>query len=162
MPIRNVSPNEADQIAALLRAAYADVAQRFGLTPENCPKHPSNVQPESIIEAMAHGTRYFALEAENKTIGCVALEQPQPEVCYLERLAVLPKHRHRKAGKLLVEHIFTEARRLGAERVEIGIIAAHETLKTWYETFGFREIRRAHFPHLPFEVLFMRRNLTPP
>lgn len=158
--IRSAELSDAEQLASLLRTAYAGVAKRFGLTAQNCPKHPSNFQPEWITEAMSRDAHYFVLEDEGKTIGCVALEQPQPEVCYLGRLAVLPEYRHKKAGKMLVDHLFAEARHLGAERVEIGIIAAHETLRAWYESFGFEEIRRASFPHLPFEVLFMRRDLA--
>jgi len=160
MHVRPVLPTEAEPIAALLRSAYADVAQRFGLTSQNCSKHPSNFQAEWVTEALSRGIRYFVLEEAGTLIGCVALEQPQPEVCYLERLAVLPQYRHKQAGKKLVEHIFAEAQQLGADRIEIGIIAEHKTLKAWYESFGFTEIRRASFQHLPFEVMFMRKELV--
>lgn len=159
MFIRPATPNDIPTLSSVIRAAFADVAERFGLTPENCPRHPSNCQPEWISDALAKGTCYFVLEHEGRIIGCVALEQAQTAVCYLERLAVLPEYRKQGAGKTLVEQALMEARRRGAQRVEIGIIAAHESLRAWYASFGFEEIRRASFPHLPFEVLFMRRNL---
>ena len=38
---------------------------------------------------MERGVLYFALEIENKVVGCVACEKASSNVCYLERLAVL-------------------------------------------------------------------------
>jgi hypothetical protein len=37
----------------------------------------------------------------------------------------------------------------------IGIIAAHEILKAWYERLGFVEKETRTFAHLPFDVKYM-------
>jgi GNAT superfamily N-acetyltransferase len=85
----------------------------------------------------------------------VALEKASPDVCYLERLAVLPGHRGRGYGKMLVEHIFDEAASNGSNRLEIGIIAADTRLRNWYGKFGFVLKGTKTFDHLPFVVAFM-------
>ena len=90
-----------------------------------------------------------------------ALEQADPEVCYLERLAVLPAQRRQSFGRALVDHALDMARELGSNQVDIGIIAAQTELKEWYKKKGFVEQRKARFPHLPFEVLFMSKTLAP-
>jgi 3-methyladenine DNA glycosylase AlkD len=87
--------------------------------------------------------------------GCVALEQANPEVCYLERLAVLPNKRRQGFGKALVMHVISAAKILAAHRVDIGIIAEHTELKNWYRGPGFVEGQSKEFPHLPFRVTFM-------
>jgi GNAT superfamily N-acetyltransferase len=153
--IHEATPLEIPKLVEIIRASFQDVAVRFGLTAANCPKHPSNCQATWITSALEKGARYFVLDAEGISCGCVALEQASPEVCYLERLAVLPPQRCRGYGKALVGRVLHEAKELGAQRVDIGIIAEHTELSEWYRKVGFSEQKTATFPHLPFRVLFM-------
>jgi GNAT superfamily N-acetyltransferase len=142
-------------LADTIRKAFQDVAERFGLTRENAPRHPSNCTPEWIQKDMDRGVTYFAIVHESRVAGCVALESANPEVCYLERLAVLPGLRRHGFGKALVQHALSEAEGLGACYVSIGIIAEHTELKDWYERIGFVPGEFRKFPHLPFCVAFM-------
>lgn len=157
--IRQANTADVPRMVGIIRNAFHEVAVRFGLNQNNCPKHPSNCQPDWIEDALAKGVRYFILDSERLSCGCVALEEAGPEVCYLERLAVLPAYQHQGFGRALVVHVLEEARLSGAGQVDIGIIAEHFELKEWYKKIGFIELRRAHFPHLPFEVLFMSQKL---
>jgi len=143
----------------LIRNSFRDIAERFHLSEENCPKHPSNCKPSWIESALQKGAWYFILEKGGVPCGCVALERAQPELCYLERLGVLPQFRRRGFGKALVEHALAEAEAMGAYRVEVGIISAQMELKNWYRGLGFRETGTARFKHLPFEVTFMAKGL---
>ena len=147
-------------LAGAIRRSFADVARRFDLNRENCPKHPSNCETAWVASAMDKGVFYFMMEADGRPCGCVALEPTEEGVCYLERLAVLPEFRGAGRGRALVEHVIQEARSLGAERVEIGIIAAQAELQAWYEKLGFIVSGRRRFDHLPFEVTFMVRSLA--
>ncbi len=153
--IRDAALSDISVIGEIIRCSFMNVAVRFGLTAENCPKHPSNCTTEWIRFALEKGVRYFVLECDEIPCGCVALERATPEVFYLERLAVLPEYRTRGFGRALVEHAFSNAKAAGAHRIEIGIISGQKELKEWYKHIGFTETRRAVFPHLPFEVVFM-------
>jgi len=104
---------------------------------------------------MERGVTYFAIENKNHIIGCVAFERANSEVCYLERLAVLPGYRRRGFGKALVERAVSEAKHLGVNYVSIGIIAEHTELKDWYKRLGFVEGESKEFPLLPFCVTVM-------
>jgi len=142
-------------LAETIRRSFQDVAERFGLTQENAPSHPSNCTVDWIRKDMERGVIYFAIENKNHVVGCVALELANSEVCYLERLAVLPDHRERGFGKALVNHALSEAKLLGVHCVSIGIIAEHTELKNWYKGLGFIEGESKEFPHLPFRVTFI-------
>ena len=157
--IRKANASDIPRMVEIIRNAFSEVAVHFGLTEANCPKHPSYCKTDWIEEALAKGVRYFILDPGGASCGCVALEQAGPEVCYLERLAVLPARQRQGFGRELVEHVLKEARLSGAHQVNIGIIAEHFELKDWYKKIGFVEQRKAHFPHLPFEVLFMSKTL---
>jgi ribosomal protein S18 acetylase RimI-like enzyme len=154
--IREATREDAPLLAAVIRDSFRDVASRFDLTPDNCPTHPSNCVPEWVESATAKGMRYFVLESGGEPVGCVALEQAGPDICRLEWLAVLPKHRRHGFGDALVRHVLHEARRMGAATVKLAIIADHSELKAWYEQRGFAVTGSQRFDHLPFEVAFMQ------
>lgn len=135
------------------------MAERFDLTQENAPRHPSNCTADWIQKDMERGVNYFVIENENVVAECVALELANSEVSYLERLAVLPGQRRRGFGKQLVTHVLSKAKNLGAHSVNIGIIAKQTELKNWYRGIGFVEQESKEFPHLPFSVTFMSYEL---
>ena len=158
--IREASGEDIHLLTALIRESFRDVAVRFDLTPDNCPTHPSFCTPQWVESAMGKGIRFYVIESDGEPCGCVALERHDDQVCYLERLAVLPERRRRGLGRALTEHVFDQARQMGAQRVEIGIISEHTELEDWYRRLGFSVKGTASFDHLPFEVTFMARELT--
>jgi N-acetylglutamate synthase-like GNAT family acetyltransferase len=157
--IRTCDRGDIEILVKTIRESFRTVAERFGLTQENPPRHPSNCTAEWIQQEMDRGVQYFVLESDGIVSGCVALEIASSEVCYLERLAVLPLQRQRGFGKALVEHVLSEAKLLGARHVDIGTIAEDTELKNWYKRLGFIETQTTEFAHLPFRVTFMSRNV---
>jgi diamine N-acetyltransferase len=149
--------NSADKylLSGLIRQSYRNVADRFKLTPANCPKHPSNCTDEWIENDFARGVSYFILEHRGIAAGCAAIERAEADLCYLERLAVLPHERKQGLGSQLIEYAFHTARGLGSKKISIGIIAAQTELRQWYRKFGFVEDETKEFSHLPFRVTFM-------
>jgi len=157
--IREATIEDLEVLASIINGSFRDVAKRFSLTQDNCPKHPSNCTTSWIEADMARGVQYFILSNNGNPIGCVGLERPNNDVCYLERLSVLPEMRGNHFGVNLVQHALSYASSKGARTVSIGIIAEHAELKEWYKSLGFIEVGTKHFAHLPFEVCFMEFNL---
>ena len=153
--IRACTRKDIGVLVETIRRSFQDVAQRFDLTQENAPRHPSNCTKDWIKKDMERGITYFVMENENLVVGCVALEQANADVCYLERLAVLPNQRRHGFGKTLVTHVLSEGKLLGVHRVDIGIIAQQTELKNWYRGIGFVEKESKEFSHLPFCVTLM-------
>jgi len=153
--IRICTKEDAQVLAETIRRSFLDIADRFGLTQDNAPRHPSNCTGDWIREHMQRGLTYFAIEDNSHVVGCVALELVNSETCHLERLAVLPNRRRRGFGKALVEHVLSEAKRLGVNYVSIGIITDHTELRDWYKRLGFIEGESKESPDLPFGVTFM-------
>jgi GNAT superfamily N-acetyltransferase len=158
--IRPAALTDVPVLNDIIRAAFATVARDFNLTPNNCPAHPSNSQPEWVTKAMDRGVSFFLLEEDGRAAGCVALEQAGPDLCYMERLAVPPALRNQGRGLLLVRQALDIAAARGARRVEIATIAGQLDLRHWYEKQGFIMIRTARFDHLPFEVAFLGLDLV--
>lgn len=150
---------DAGPIAEIIKASHTDVARRFDLTKDNCPKHPSNCITEWIEQDMQRGVNYFILNLDDIPVGCVAVEQAAADLCYIERLSVLPKNRHLGYGIRLMNHAFSVSRQMGAVKASIGIIEAFDLLKNWYKKIGFHKKETLTFDHLPFTVLIMEYQL---
>ena len=157
--IRTATPADIPVLASLIREAFRDPATRFGLTPENCPTHPSNCTEQWITGDLARNIIYYILDRNDRAVGCVALEKAVPDHWYLERLAVLPAFQGQGHGTALVRHVVTQAKIGGAKYLSIGIIAGDTALKNWYLKRDFLEGQTRKFDHLPFRVLFMTRAL---
>ncbi|HET6489595.1 MAG TPA: GNAT family N-acetyltransferase [Syntrophales bacterium] len=153
--IRTCTREDVGVLSATIRGSFRDVAERFGLTAENCPRHPSNCTADWIEKDMDRGVTYFVLESEGRVAGCVALELVRPGLCNLERLAVLPDQRRHGFGKALVAHVLSQAGKQGCRDIRIGVIADQDELKDWYRRLGFVETESREFAHLPFLVSFM-------
>jgi N-acetylglutamate synthase-like GNAT family acetyltransferase len=153
--IREANSDDVPVLSGLIRHSFRDVAERFRLTRDNCPKHPSYCTDDWIDTDFARGVTYYILERGGTPVGCVALEKASPDLYYLERLAVLPQYRRNGFGKALVDYVLLEAKAVGAKKLDIGIIAEQSELKLWYQQLGFVEGETKEFEHLPFLVTFM-------
>jgi len=153
--IKEATLNDRELLAMLIRDSFRDVSRRFSLTKDNCPKHPSNCTSSWIESDISRGVQYYILYKDENPIGCVAIEQPGADVCYLERLSVLPEMRGNHFGKRLVQHVLEIAASKGVNKVGIGIIDEQTELKEWYVKLGFVEMQTKKFSHLPFTVCLM-------
>jgi N-acetylglutamate synthase-like GNAT family acetyltransferase len=160
MVIRQANLADVSILLNLLRTSFAGVAERFNLTAENCPKNLAFCTEQRIEDDFERGLKYYILEEAGQPCGCVALEKAGSDVCYLGRLAVLPECRRQGFGKTLVDHVFDGARKIGATRVEIGIISEQIELTKWYAKLGFVQKSTKKFDYLPFVVAFMSAELN--
>jgi len=157
--IRPATREDVPLLVRLIRSAFAEVAARFGITPENAPRHPAHMEPEWIVGRMDKGDHYFILEETGEPVGCVSMELADPDTVILKKLAVLPHARHRGHGKTLVKHILAEAQHVGARRVRLALIADHVELQTWYEQQGFWVTEQKRHAGLAFLVTHMAKDL---
>jgi len=152
---------EIYECARTIRRAFSTVAAEYGLTRETAPTNPAFATDESVGAAAARGALFFGLKEGKALSGCVAIE-PAKEgngAYYVERLAVLPAHRHRGHGRRLVERALEEIRARGGDRALIGIIDSNAVLKRWYEAQGFKETGKKNPPGLPYAVCFMEKRV---
>jgi diamine N-acetyltransferase len=161
MDVRPAREDDDERIAALVRRSCADVAARFALDRANCPSHPSFVTAEGIGRSRVRGTLFVIASEDGRDVGCAGLRFLDGGGHGLEKLAVLPDHRHRGVGGVLVAAIARMAAARGARRLEASIIADHVELESWYRRLGFRPSRLERFPQLPFAVRVLELGLNP-
>jgi len=146
------------ECAGLIRACFAGVAGQFGLTPSNCPSHPAFLKTDKLVKMRAEGARFLGLTVDDRLAGLVSVRLRE-RLCYIEKLCVLPEHRHRGFGKRLMEAAEDYAREHGCQRASIGIIDENKVLKDWYVDMGFRVTDSKRYGRLPFTVCMMEKTL---
>lgn len=73
--------------------------------------------------------------------GCVALRQLDRQICEMKRLYVRPDYRGLGIGRVLVDGVIAEARRIGYERMRLDTIeSSMKDAIELYRRRGFREI----------------------
>lgn len=148
--IYEVDKHELPECLSVIHESFRTVAEEFGLTKENCPKHTSFLPLSYLETQMKWGWHMFALYAGKRMIGYMSLSKESDGVYELHNLAVLPEFRHRGFGKMLLDHAKETVKAMGGSKIKIGIIEESTVLKDWYIANGFVHTGTKKFDHLPF------------
>jgi diamine N-acetyltransferase len=148
--------------AKIIRRSFRTAAEEFGLTRENCPSHPTFMTVRWLRRHSANGARFFGLFEKERQIGFVAVEPSDEGPWWIEKLAVLPGHRHGGNGAKLVDYAIDYVRNCRCEKVKLGMMNEHAVLKDWYLSLGFKEVSLHTYPQLPFTVCMMERDTNTP
>lgn len=145
-----VDREELAECLAVIHQSFRTVADEFGLTRENCPKHTSFLPMEYLETQMGWGWKMYALYAGGKIIGYFSLSEEEDGVYELHNLAVLPEYRHGGFGKQMLTFAKDAVRSFGGKKIKIGILEESTVLKDWYLANGFVHTGTKKFGHLPF------------
>lgn len=150
-------PEKICEVSRVIRESFATVADELGLTAQNCPSHPAFTTDEHVHDLANQGLRFYVLRRGETLAGVVGVRQLNDEAWSVEKLAVLPSHRHAGFGRKLMDHALNVIVEAGGKRAAIAVVDENETLKKWYIAQDFRvtEIRR--YEHLPFSVCYMEK-----
>jgi ribosomal protein S18 acetylase RimI-like enzyme len=153
------SDQELEASINIISSSFVTVAREFNLTEENAPNNAAFIKPDNLLKMREKGILMFGLFDGDAQIGFVALERADSNVFYMERLAVLPEHRHRGCGEAMIDFVCKHVKQAGGSTVAIGIIDHHTVLKDWYQACGFTVIGTKSFMHQPFTTCFLSRTV---
>ena len=154
----NVTPAMLDDCAKVIRESFITVANDFNLTRENAPTNPAFIEGDTLNKMYEKNISMFTVYKSDVQIGFVAIESGLTPY-YMEKLAILPEYRHKGYGIKVMDFVMRFVKSRGGKRVSIGIINENTVLKNWYISYGFRETGTKTYPHLPFTVCFMEKEL---
>ena len=141
---------ELEEALEVIHDSFRTVAEEFGLTRENCPKHTSFI-PLSFLETqMNWGWQMYGFFAGDQMVGYMSVSKESDEEYELHNLAVLPQYRHMGFGRRLLDHAKQTVKENGGSSLKVGMIEESEVLKQWYVENGFRHIGTKKYPHMPF------------
>lgn len=153
--IKRIELEDINDCFDVIRSSFKTVADEFHLTKENCPTHTSFISKEKLMDQFHAGRPMYGYFAGNKLAGYFSLDKNSDSTLELNNLAVLPEYRHKGIGEELLQYARSEARKMNADKITIGIMEENTILKDWYTKFGFIHKGTRKFEHLPFTVGFM-------
>lgn len=103
------------------------------------------------------GRLYLAF-SDDKIVGCIALRSINSEECEMKRLYVRPKYRKEGIGRILVEKIISEARKIGYQKMVLDTLEKMNSAIKIYKTFGFEDYRPYCF-NPEKDAVFMKLDL---
>jgi ribosomal protein S18 acetylase RimI-like enzyme len=162
MDIKKVNLNDdLSAVINVLNKAHGTVAQEYNFTKESNPSNSAFINQETLKEEMGRGIDVFFLSVNNAMVGCIAIEKSKraDDIFYIEKVSVLPEHRHYGYGVVLMDFATDRIKSLKGKTISIGLIDSNTPLKNWYTTLGYTETGFKDFDHLPFRVCFMAKEL---
>jgi GNAT superfamily N-acetyltransferase len=90
--------------------------------------------------------------------GCVALRPLSRGTCEMKRMYVKPNVRGHGVGRLLAEHVITEARKLGYKIMRLDSLPTMREAQALYRSLGFAETT-AYRPNPVEGAIFMQLTL---
>ena len=153
--ISEVDENKLIECLKVIHLSFRTVADEFGLNSENCPTNGAFMPIEKLESDFSKGSLMFVICEDEKVVAFMQCSKSGSDTIEMEKLAVLPQHRHKGYGKNLIAFAKQKSKELGAAKITIGIIEENIRLKNWYASNGFIHKGTRIFPHLPFTVGFM-------
>ena len=126
---------EFEDCVKVIRDSFITVAKEFNFTKQNAPTNPAFIDSEALVKMKEKGVKMYGCYSEGKLIAFVAIEKASDDIFYLEKLCVIPPHRHHGYGERLVKFVFETVKSNGGKKVSIGIINDNTILKNWYQYF---------------------------
>lgn len=144
----------------VLQQSFATVAKEFHLTQENAPTNAAFIEITDLLRLKKENINIFGVFKEGLQIGFFTIEKNDQERYFLNKIAVLPEHRHNGYGGSILEYVFRFVNETGGGIISIGIINENLLLKNWYLSYGFSEIDTRTYSHLPFTVCILEKIVT--
>jgi len=152
---RAATVDDVPAVVALVQSAYRGDASRAGWTTE-----ADLLDGQRADDAMVHaligapGSTVLVLDDDRpgggrgRLLACCHVQERGDGSCYVGMLAVRPDAQARGLGRAMLGAAEARARRTGADRLEMTVIAQRTELIAWYERLGFTDTgERSPFPY---------------
>src|ERR1700722_8210231 len=83
---------------------------------------------------------FFIARTSEKAVGCIGLRKHKDGICEMKRLYVMPEIRGQGIGKLLIQRVIEEARKLNYRKMLLDTLPTMTAAQEIYKDLGFTEI----------------------
>lgn len=150
--IRPVSENLLDEVRNIFREYQSDIDTNL------CFQDFENELKTLPGKYSEPDGRLYLAFLDGKIVGCIALRPINNNECEMKRLYVRPQFRKMGIGKILVEKIIAEARKIGYQKMVLDTLEKMDSAIRLYKIFGFED-------HKPYcfnpenDAVFMKLDL---
>lgn len=159
--IKEIHEKDIAECVRIIKESFRTVADEFGFTAENAPRFTAFATTEDRLKWHFSGEHrpMYVYYDKGSIVGYYSLLLQDNKECELNNLCVIPSHRHKGIGEELLMNAFKVAKETGCTKMNIGIVEENQTLRKWYEKFGFIHIGTQKFDFFPFTCGYMEKQL---
>lgn len=157
--IRRIEKDELPMCLDFIHLCFSTVAEKFGLTRENCPGHNAYMPMEKLENFWNWGFMMYGLfeqnqNGENELTGyfSISKDPEKKDTWMLHNLCVKPQKRKQGYGRQLLDYAKEKTREQGGKILFLDFIDEYTELKEWYFMNGFKFKGTVKYEHLPFTV----------
>jgi len=132
--IRSATNNDAPEILACLRAAFAPYRDSYS----TAAYLDTVLTPETLQDRLAHMQVFVAETSSGEIVGTIACQTISQHEGHLRGMAVLPTCQGTGFAAQLLAHAEAELRRQNCTRITLDTTAPLERAMHFYEEFGYR------------------------
>ena len=156
MKIKPLAVNQLPEYAEVIRQSFATVANDFGYTLENCPRHTSFITNQRLLDKISENYYPFGCFVGKKIIGFASITDVGNGIYEMNHVSILPEYRHLKYGAALLNFCKAKVIELGGSSITLSFIEESTVLKSWYISNGFVHMGAKSYEGLPFTVGYMK------
>jgi GNAT superfamily N-acetyltransferase len=158
LALRAVEAGDAEAVAALVRAAFAELAAR--VDPPPSALHETGARVAAHLVAGGAGVVIASTASAEDALLAACLWHPVEGGLHLARLAVCPAHRRKGLALALLDAAESAARAAGQRRLVLQTRLPLVSNRRLFARAGFREVSfHAHPGHLEPTFVEMQRDL---
>lgn len=148
-------------VASLVRRSFRKQAEELGIQRSAYPNYVAFETAANVRRRIAQGARVTIALLGDRPIGTVTSRTLRGTTDRGEilRLGVLNTYRGNEFGRVLMSHAEGQLRSAGMLSVQLSIVARFWRLRAYYESLGYSATASRGFDTLPFEVLFLEKDL---
>jgi ribosomal protein S18 acetylase RimI-like enzyme len=153
MRLRDYAEPDIPSILSVIKQAFAEYKGRLD------PPSSAERKIIDIVKTELKTANALVVEIEGTIVGCVFF-QPKGNGIYIDRLAVLPKHRNRGLATAMLKEIERRAKSRGYTSLLLSVRLALEKQQAYYEKYGFEfEAYGAHEGYAQPTYMKMKKEL---
>nr|WP_315382463.1 GNAT family N-acetyltransferase [uncultured Sphingomonas sp.] len=137
MTLIDADMQDAEEIAALVNAAYRPRERGQGWTDEQGLVAGDRILPAAVIQALACDRFVLLRDFPGSPILACARVSMAEDTVHLSTLAVDPAEQGRGLGTMLIKRVEDWARESGMRSLSLSVIQQRQTLIAWYGRRGF-------------------------
>lgn len=160
--IKEINRRDIPECVQVIKSSFLTVAKEFGFTVDNAPRFTAfSTTEDRLINQLdnEHRLMYAYYSDDDKIIGYYSLLVKDNKECELNNLCVLPKHRHKHYGAVLLNDACLKAKEIGCTKINLSIVEENKVLRKWYENNGFIHMGTKKYNFFPFTCGFMGKIL---
>ena len=159
--LRRMSLEEIPECVQVIRKSFQTVADEFGFTVENAPRFTAFATDEGRLYYQFHEEKrpMYVYLVGKKIVGYYSLALRDDGSAELGSISVLPEYRHKGIGAKLLTDAMINAKKFGCSVMKLSIVEENQTLRKWYEGFGFVHTGTQKFDFFPFTCGYLEREL---